>query len=48
MTGKQTVIIKKSRKGTSIELKNIHMKPEDFHKAVEEGRKKAEGNENLG
>jgi hypothetical protein len=39
MVNKPSVIIKKTKKGTSIEFKNIHMKPEELHKIIEESRK---------
>jgi hypothetical protein len=38
MAGEPTVTIKKTKRGTSIEFKNINMKPEELHKFIVEGR----------
>lgn len=38
MASKQSIIIKKTKKGTSIEFKNINMKPEELHKIIEESK----------
>lgn len=43
---KPSVIMRKSKKGTSIEFRNINMKPEELHAMVEgakKGGKKIEG-----
>ena len=39
MANEPSAKVKKTKNGTSIEFKNINMKPEEFHKIIEESRK---------
>ena len=41
MASKSSVTVKKTKRGVSIEFKNLNMKPEELHKIIEESKKGA-------
>jgi len=47
MAGESIIKIKQNKKGVSIEFKNINMKPEELHKAIEDVRKGRLGSEDY-